>query len=486
MLVRSHAAVEFLRTVGVVVVPLVLLLLLVSNDWLSSSSSSSVKRPSRTIEFETTADTTTRTSDTTKRQVTISGAVETAACSRRQAAILLFGRLRDRADASNARFENDVKSLTRVRDNIDKRVIQPNSHLYNFTIVVRVEDPADEALVRVVFQSENRTRNHQLNSEEIMSNVVLATNVMNQSIEEPSLFFCKYRMWSNIQVAVQALRTVAASYLADRLPCFTLEGNQRTGGDLAPEGVFDWVLVFRSEIVINTPFVLSRLSRELFYVANFCAVRRVHKKRVYETAYTKKIRCLPNEITPIVFWRKDRVQPRTLPPTAVNRTVNNDGVAAPVVGEKPCKFHTLACKKLMSLGRKESTALTMPDYYFAANATTMSNMFYRIVDDWHEGKFRKAAGHCNHGLLGGRLLYMSGTVRTGRYKYHKIDFEIPRHASWYPVPSLVEYLAERGALWDTPNGTSPDDTPVALLHEARFASRCNEAVCLVPELDIFN
>jgi hypothetical protein len=209
----------------------------------------------------------------------------------------------------------------------------------------------------------------------------------------------------------------------------------------------------------------------LFYMANMCNPRLRHKKRVYEMAVTKTIPCLPGETLSIPPWPWPLGKP--LP---VLHTTNGTQLST-------CANHTLECRLLQTMGRDETTKLMMPDYYFLGNATTIRNMFYSIVEDWHEGQFRKSAGHCNHGLLGGRLTHKVGVVRVGRYKYHKVDLEIPRMASWFPAPSLHEYLGKRGALWAS--GRSPDEEDDVLVKQESLWSRCRKVACSIPGSESF-
>lgn len=380
---------------------------------------------------------------------------------RHHAAIVLFGRVRERDTK-----DRSSKLLKRVRREVERHVIGPNEKQFQFTIVVRVEDPQQDALLVEDAFSGSPQR------------VVLVTEPFNLTIQEPSLFGCGYRMWSNIQVAVRALGAIATGVM--RNTTTTQSGCPMPMHPEYPEELFKWVLVLRTEILINTPFELSLLNPRLFYIANFCGARQRYKHRVYEYITRKVIPCLENETMPIsaVRWPQyDHV--------ANNKARTNHT-------RRHCN-HTLSCRLLLPLGKKESASLTMPDYYFLANATTMREMFYSIVNDWFRNLFRKSDGHCNHGLLGGRLVHKTGLVPIGRYKYHKIDVEIPRVASWYPRPSLHEYLWNRGVLWESPHYRAnyryaPDyDTAQGnlLVRKETVFSRCHKTVCSIDSSEVF-
>jgi hypothetical protein len=252
----------------------------------------------------------------------------------------------------------------------------------------------------------------------VFPEALLATRPMEEHIDEPSVAGCQYLMWSNIEVVVRKMLWFEQTQLGGRR--------------------FSTVMVLRSEVHLNNRFVFSDLNPELFYLANMCI--GFYNEQKLPSKFT--LRYIPCDANP------------------VNGTLSlPTGTACSV---------KVGCHRIRRRVLFEDFGHGVPDFFMIANSSVMAVMFERIVEDWIERKFRKTIAHCNHGVLGARLL-MTG-VPTGRYRYHLVDVEVPRMAVWTPPPSLFEYLIEHNALWLVP--PEPYD-----VKEQRWASHCSGKLC---------
>lgn len=368
---------------------------------------------------------------------------------KRQAAIVLFGRVTDRRKSKSVvdvvDSSDPATMLTRVRSELEEFIIQPNHDSYNFTIIIRVQSEQDIALVRQVFPTD--------------ADGVLATDPAPVMRTTPG---CWYHMYPNIQAGVQRMAMLEKSYAA-------------SDPQLWGEG-FAMVVVIRSEVRINSPFHFHLLNHTLFYLPNACVGLQRKKNRVIEHVTWKSIPCLPNEslvIFPTRVGQKEAVL-LTAREAASAAEHHRSNSSSNMTTTNACQSHRLQCR-LLVLNRREQALTEMPDFFFMGNSTTIRTMFETIATDWNEYQFNKSHGQCNHGLIGGRMIAKGGPVQFGRYLDHMVDVEIPREASWYPLPSLHTYLARRGVLWMN------EPLPASVIQEPTVLSRCGRTMCSIRE-----
>jgi len=76
-----------------------------------------------------------------------------------------------------------------------------------------------------------------------------------------------------------------------------------------------------------------------------------------------------------------------------------------------------------------------PDYWLASNVSSMRRVFIGLIDDLASHTFSGVKCPVFHGVLSGRLRYLSTTqgLELGRYKYMDFDFQYARWPFWHPL-----------------------------------------------------
>jgi hypothetical protein len=89
----------------------------------------------------------------------------------------------------------------------------------------------------------------------------------------------------------------------------------------------------------------------------------------------------------------------------------------------------------------------VPDFYYAANFTLMTQVFVGLVDGWHRGTFSPDTCCCGHGIMNGRLSMPAFSKNVAGYLWHDIDYTFVRGQGLQRARCMGEEVGGGGMMW---------------------------------------